>query len=66
MNDRERYIAALTFQTPDRIPFTPGSPRESTLRRWRMEGLPEGVHYMNAVCGELGIKSEPQIGRAHV
>lgn len=60
MNQRERYIAALTFGTPDKIPFSPGGPRESTLRRWHTEGLPENVNYMDAVYGELGITPEPR------
>ncbi len=41
MNERERYREALTFGKPDRVPFSPGGPRESTLRAWRQQGLPE-------------------------
>ncbi len=59
MDQRERYIKTLTFETPDKIPFSPGGPRESTLARWRSEGLPENADYMDAVFGELGIKKEP-------
>ncbi len=40
MKDRERTIAALSFAKPDRIPFEPGSGRQSTLRAWRQQGLP--------------------------
>lgn len=39
MNERERYIATLRFEKPDRIPFQPGHPRESTLVAWRGQGL---------------------------
>lgn len=59
MDQRERYIKTLTFETPDKIPFSPGGPRESTLARWRSEGLPEDADYMDAVIGELGIEKEP-------
>jgi hypothetical protein len=27
MTDRERFIATLTFQKPDRVPFEPGTAR---------------------------------------
>ncbi|MFB3893081.1 MAG: uroporphyrinogen decarboxylase family protein [Phycisphaerae bacterium] len=60
MTPRERYVAALTFGNPDRIPFSPGGPRESTLRAWRTQGLPEGVEWFDFLCETLGI----QPGRA--
>jgi uroporphyrinogen decarboxylase len=43
MTPRQRYIAALTFQQPDRVPFTPGGGRKSTREAWRRQGLPAGV-----------------------
>ena len=43
MNPRQRYIETLTFGTPDKIPFAPGGPRESTLKAWRTQGFPDGV-----------------------
>lgn len=43
MNDRQRNLETLLFGNPDRIPLTPGYGRESTLKRWRAEGLPEGA-----------------------
>lgn len=39
MDMRDRWIKTLTFQQTDRIPFEPGSGRESTLKRWHNEGL---------------------------
>ena len=54
---RERYLKALLFGEPDRIPLMPGEPRESTLRAWRVQGLPEGMDYFQAVLAELGVKS---------
>lgn len=58
MNARERFIAALTYQGIDRYPFMPGAPRESTLKRWHAEGLPEGTGYMDVVRQRLGIEEE--------
>ncbi len=55
MNERERYLAVLTFQRPDRIPMRTMGPRESTIRRWRSEGLPAGVDWFDTLCNELGI-----------
>ncbi|MFA6714432.1 MAG: uroporphyrinogen decarboxylase family protein [Victivallaceae bacterium] len=43
MNDRQRTLEALLFGKPDRIPFIPGSGRESTRARWHREGLPKYV-----------------------
>ncbi len=59
MNPRERHIETLTFGTPDRIPFTPGGPRESTLARWRTEGLPEEANWYAYLLEQLGIEPEP-------
>ena len=55
MLPRERYIKALTFGVADKIPLQPGGPRKSTLERWRMEGLPEGIEYAEYVYDRLGI-----------
>jgi uroporphyrinogen decarboxylase len=58
MNARQRFIETLTFGNPDKIPFSPGGPRESTLARWHREGLPEGLNYFEALCREIGIEAE--------
>ncbi len=42
MNARERFLATLRFQRPDRIPFHDEEIRPETLQRWRKEGLPRG------------------------
>ena len=54
---RQRYIETLTFGNPDRIPFTPGGPRESTLARWHKEGLPQGVDWFDHLCQALSIET---------
>ncbi len=59
MTPRERLIETLTFGTPDRVPFEPGGPRESTLAAWRTQGLPEGVHWHAHLLETLGIEPEP-------
>lgn len=64
MTPRERFIETLTFGKPDKVPLIPGGPRESTLKRWKNEGLPEGKHYYAALLEILGIEEEktmPQI-----
>ncbi len=55
MNARERYLATLKFETPDKIPFEPGGPREKTLARWHAEGLPADRDWADVVCDRIGI-----------
>jgi len=58
MNPRQRYIETLRFGRPDRIPFQPGGPRESTLAAWRTQGLPEGADWFDFLLETLGIRVE--------
>jgi len=58
MTPRQRAIEALTFGRPDRIPFWPGGPRESTLKRWHGEGLPEGANWLDHLRQVIGIAEE--------
>jgi len=58
MTPRERYIRTLTFGAPDKVPFQPGGPRESTLARWHKEGLPEGVGWWDYLHETLGIEQD--------
>jgi uroporphyrinogen decarboxylase len=58
MNERERFIAAATFQRPDKLPLLTMGPRESTLAAWRRQGLPEGQHWFEAMCRQAGIPYE--------
>ena len=62
MNERERYVKSLLFEDVDKVFFSPGGPRESTLRRWRQEGLPPDVYWYDYILDkELGIKiDKPQ------
>ena len=60
MTQRERYIQALTFGNPDKIPLQAGGPRESTLREWHRQGLPEGKNHTEALWEVLGLPPEPK------
>lgn len=58
MTDRERFLETLLFGAPDKIPFQPGAPRESTLKRWESEGLPKGQNWATALHREIGIEAD--------
>jgi hypothetical protein len=58
MNQRKRLRETLLFGAPDRVPLEPGSPRESTLRVWRGQGLPEDAHWHAFLLETLGIPAE--------
>ncbi|MGB2823211.1 MAG: hypothetical protein WBF17_19665 [Phycisphaerae bacterium] len=65
MDPRRRYIETLTFGTPDKVPFEPGGPRESTLKAWHAQGLGEGVDWHEHLLETLGIVPEttrPRVG----
>jgi len=53
MSPRERFLETLLFGAPDRVPFEPGGPRESTLRAWHAQGLDEDAHYMDVIRGQV-------------
>ncbi len=55
MTPRQRYIETLTFGRPDRIPFEPGFPRQSTLDAWRTQGLAADADWRQQLCETLGM-----------
>jgi uroporphyrinogen decarboxylase len=59
VTSRDRYIKTLTFGHPDRIPFDPGGPRESTLAAWRQQGLPPHRGWRAYLLEQLGIPPDP-------
>lgn len=61
MTPRERYLECALFGKPDKIPFSPGGPRESTLAVWHEQGLPKDKSYMSALYEILGIKPDPPL-----
>ena len=48
----------MTFGNPDKIPFHPGGPRESTRARWYKEGLPEDVNWLDFLWETIGLEQE--------
>ncbi|MFO7956519.1 MAG: uroporphyrinogen decarboxylase family protein [Candidatus Brocadiia bacterium] len=58
MNARERFIETLTFGSPDKVPFSPGWPRESTRANWHEQGLPEDRNWFEVLCEEVGVERE--------
>ena len=58
MKPRERYMETLLFGRPDHVPLAPGGPRESTLKVWREQGLPENVDYRDALSQILDVPRE--------
>jgi uroporphyrinogen-III decarboxylase len=58
MNPRERFRETLLFGQPDKVPLSPGGPRESTLRAWHGQGLPEDVRWHDYLREILGIERE--------
>lgn len=61
MTERERYLAVLHHEKPDRIPFQPGYGRKSTRARWRKEGLPADVDPEQFVRQQLGLPPSPKV-----
>jgi len=59
LSDRDRYLETLLFGQPDRVPFSPGGPRESTLKAWHEQGLPDGVNWHSHVRELIGIEPAP-------
>jgi uroporphyrinogen decarboxylase len=55
MNARDLFLNTLNFKTVNRIPFMPGSPRESTLKTWHTQGLAQGADYYTELCSILNI-----------
>ncbi|MBT3272431.1 MAG: hypothetical protein HN368_04695 [Spirochaetales bacterium] len=43
MNERERFLEAMLYGAPDRIPFSPGNGRQSTRKAWHAQGLPVDI-----------------------
>ena len=60
MTPRERYRETICFGTPDKIPLSPGGPRESTLAVWHQQGLPKDGRYYDHLMDILGIEPEPK------
>lgn len=52
----------MLFGKPDRVPFMPGGPRESTLKHWHETGMPEGVDWSAYMREQIGIEPAAPAG----
>jgi uroporphyrinogen-III decarboxylase len=43
MSPRKRWLETVLYGRPDKIPLQPGDGRESTMKRWRQEGVSDKV-----------------------
>ena len=59
MTHAERVKSARRFKPVDKIPFSPGGPRESTVARWKSDGMP-GDSWQAALCEALGLDLSEQ------
>ena len=59
MTGRERLLGTLLFGAPDKIPFVPGGPRESTREAWYRQGLTKDRPWLDVLCETIGIRYEP-------
>jgi len=59
MTPRQRYLETLTFGHPDKAPFDPGWPRESTLAAWRQQGMPPEADWRAFLLETLGLPPDP-------
>lgn len=64
LTPRERWIRTLRFEPVDKVPFSPGWPRQSTRERWRGEGLPEQADWFSELCDRIGVT--PEASRPHI
>jgi hypothetical protein len=59
MHARDRAVATLRFETPDRVPLDPGGARRSTLDTWHRQGLPADVRNYNEFAYRLAGGTQP-------
>jgi len=59
MTPRQRYLQTITFGHPDKVPFAPGWPRESTLAVWRQQGLPADADWRAFMLEGIGLPPDP-------
>ncbi len=59
LTERERFRETLLFGRPDRVPFQPGWPRESTLEAWRRQGLPDDADWQVHLARVLDLEGWP-------
>ena len=55
---RQRYIDTILFRHPDKVPLSPGHPRQSTLAAWHRQGLPHQADYIDTAMSVLNINPQ--------
>jgi hypothetical protein len=58
LTERDRFRETLLFGNPDRVPFEPGGPRESTLKVWHEQGLPADAAWHDYLLDLIGVERE--------
>lgn len=66
MTPREQFLETILWGKPDKIPFEPGAPRESTLKRWQAEGLSSSQNWFNISCTYAGVSPEERNSVIHL
>jgi hypothetical protein len=61
MNSRERFLAVLKGEPPDRPPLFPEGIREEVLASWRDQGLPEGIELDNLFLYDRFEQLDPDV-----
>lgn len=64
MTPRERFLETIFFGKPDKVPLTPGGPRESTLVKWHQQGLSNEVNWYDALMATIGV--EPEVTKPRI
>ena len=59
MTHRDMYLNTILYKNPDKIPFNPGGPRESTMKRWHSEGLPTDVSLWSYLFDKINMPPMP-------
>jgi uroporphyrinogen decarboxylase len=63
MSTHERVARMYAHQGADRIPITDG-PWRTTIERWKREGMPEDVHYVDYFgldrFAQFGVDNSPR------
>ncbi|MDI9600671.1 MAG: uroporphyrinogen decarboxylase family protein [Armatimonadota bacterium] len=62
MSPRQRYLECMLFGEPDRVPLTPGGPRESTLQAWHAQGLEPDAPWFPQLLDAIGLAPDAPVG----
>jgi len=60
MTHKERFLAVMKFQNPDRLPHYELGVWGQAIKRWNDEGMPQDMLYMNWFEGEPYFRLDPR------